>query len=333
MLVTTEEMNEYRKKFHKHYYEKIAKDLAGFEGSRASELSKYNFWFCSCFVAGIIGLCVYIYFMNTLPKDVFFGVGKNDGVDNIIFMVTAIVISFLYYLAWKVKKNFEKKVKEGVIQSFLSFFGDFRWSMDENISQKELEASGLTDSITDMTSDDYFEGTYKDTKIIISEVKLKRSSGKNTSTIFEGLFIKVGMNKASKAHTIIVQDMTFNNWVEESHLPFDFPDKEKVNLEDPEFEKMFNVFSNDQIEARFILTTAFMQRLKNLKEIYHATSIRASIQGNSILIALPCKKDMFILGDVKKPVTDSGEVQTLFEEFAAVLSIVDILNLTSKTGL
>lgn len=333
MLATTEEANEYRKKFHQYYYQKIAKDLAGFEEFRLPELNKYNFWFYSCFVAGIIGFCVFIYFMNTLPSDVFWGHSRNDGVGKAIMLTTVLIISGLYYLADRVKKNFEKKVKEGVIQSFLSFFGNFRWSMKERISEEELEASGLTGSITSMTSDDYFEGFYKDTKIIISEVELTRGSGKNSRTIFEGLFIELGMNKTSKAHTIVVEDIKFNNFLSESNLPFNFPGKEKVTLEDPEFEKMFNVFSNDQIEARFVLTTAFMERLKNLKNIYNATSIRASIQGNSILIALPCKKDMFLLGDVKKPVTDSGEVQTLFEEFLAILSIVDILNLTSKTGL
>lgn len=333
MLATTEEANEYRKKFHQYYYQKIAKDLAGFEEFRQPELSKYNFWFYSSVVAGIIGFCVFIYCMNTLPSKVFWGTGHHDGAFEGIFYTFGLIAGGLYYLAWKVKKNFEKRVKEGVIQSFLSFFGKFRWSMDERISKEELEASGLTGSITSMTSDDYFEGFYKDTKIIISEVELTRGSGKNSRTIFEGLFIELGINKTSRAHTIVVEDIKFNNFLSESNLPFSFPDKEKVSLEDPEFEKIFNIFSEDQIEARYILTTAFMERLKNLKDIYNAKTIRASIQGKSILIALPCKKDMFILGDVKKPVTDSGEVQTLFEEFLAVLSIVDILNLTSKTGL
>lgn len=333
MLATTEEANEYRKKFHQYYYEKIAKDLAGFEEFRQPELAKYNFWFYSCVIAGIIGVCIFIYYMNVLPSDLFWGRSQNDGLGKLILEITFLVCSGLYYLAHRVKKNFEKKVKEGVIQSFLSFFGNFIWLMNEKISQEELEISGLTGSITSMKGDDYFEGTYKDTHIVISEVELIRGSGRDRTTIFEGLFINLGMNKTSQAHTIIVEDIKFNNFLSESHLPFHFPGKEKVALEDPEFEKIFNVFSDDQVEARFILTTAFMERLKNLRSIYNAKTIRASIQGNSILIALPCKKDMFVLGDVKRPVTDSGEVQTLFEEFLAVLSLIDILHLNSKTGL
>lgn len=37
---------------------------------------------------------------------------------------------------------------------------------------------------------------------------------------------------------------------------------EEVKLEDVEFSKQFFVDSNDQVEARFLLTTAFMERFK-----------------------------------------------------------------------
>jgi hypothetical protein len=38
---------------------------------------------------------------------------------------------------------------------------------------------------------------------------------------------------------------------------------EKIELEDPEFEKIWDTYGEDQIEARYVLTTAFMERLKN----------------------------------------------------------------------
>ena len=39
---------------------------------------------------------------------------------------------------------------------------------------------------------------------------------------------------------------------------------ESVKLEDPEFMKMFNVYSDDQVEARYILTPSLMERIKEL---------------------------------------------------------------------
>ena len=33
----------------------------------------------------------------------------------------------------------------------------------------------------------------------------------------------------------------------------------KINLEDPVFNKMYNVHSADEVEARYLITTAFME--------------------------------------------------------------------------
>ena len=107
----------------------------------------------------------------------------------------------------------------------------------------------------------------------------------------------------------------------------------KVVLEDPEFNKMFEVYSKDQTEARYILTTSFIERFKQLKDIFKAESVSASFLENSLFVAIPCTKEMFVLGDLRKPVTDSAEFQEFFNQFLAIISIVDVLHLDMKTGL
>jgi len=140
------------------------------------------------------------------------------------------------------------------------------------------------------------------------------------------------MNKQFESHTIVTQDFTVDALINEQ-LPSKFSGLEKTELEDPDFNKVFNVFTNDEVEARYILTTAFMERFKELKLVFGAKRIRAAFFNNSLLIALSCHRDMFSLGNLLKPVTDSGQIQELFEEFLAVLSIIDLLKLDSKLGL
>ena len=41
----------------------------------------------------------------------------------------------------------------------------------------------------------------------------------------------------------------------------------KRKLEDIYFNKQFNVYSDDEVETRYLLTTAFMERLSNLKKV------------------------------------------------------------------
>ena len=40
---------------------------------------------------------------------------------------------------------------------------------------------------------------------------------------------------------------------------------QKIVLEDIEFEKRFDTYSTNQVEARYLLTTLFMKRFENLK--------------------------------------------------------------------
>ena len=46
------------------------------------------------------------------------------------------------------------------------------------------------------------------------------------------------------------------------------PGLRKVGLEDPHFEKIFEVFGDDQVEARAILTPVFMEELVALETAY-----------------------------------------------------------------
>jgi len=219
----------------------------------------------------------------------------------------------------------------------LAFFGDFKWVPKESLSKDEIEQSRLIGKITDLKADDYFEGTHKGLNFVISEANIWRGTGKQRHKIFGGIFVKIDMHKQMQGHTIVTEDHPAK-WYSVSLYPEVSPNTmfsglQNVELEDIEFNKIFNVYSTDQVESRYILTTTFMERLKNLKEIYKGDHIKASFLDGSILIAMNCNRDMFILGDLTLPVTDTGEVQELFDEFVAVLSIVDLLHLDSKTGL
>ena len=323
MLATTQEAQEYRKKFHQYYYDRIVGHLSAFENARKPALSFYTFWL-SLVAATIVATIAVLIHLNQISPDTCW---DNHGSGEATMQLGALIAAGFFLLAKKVAKDFENKVKTGIIRSFLSFFGDFSWSCKDSISRDDILESGLVGNFNELKSDDYFEGTHRGLKVVISENKLIRGSGKNRSTIFEGLFIQLDINKRFSGHTLIREDNVL--------AVFEKPDRsmEDVQLEDVEFNKMFNVYADDQTEARFLITAAFIERFKNLRQVYSARDIRASFLNNSLIVAINCKKDMFKLGNVRKPVADTGQMQELFEEFVAVLSLVELLNLDSKTGL
>lgn len=146
-----------------------------------------------------------------------------------------------------------------------------------------------------------------------------------TSKGFRGVIVELDMNKNFEGHTFILEKDNIKDNLSVSGT------YQKVNLEDYEFEQIFNVYSQNQIEARYILTTAFMERLKKLKEIYKAKYIRTAFKNDKIVILIHTGRDMFQMAGSSK-MTKETFVQ-LFDEITAVLDIIDILKLNKKLGL
>jgi Protein of unknown function (DUF3137) len=60
---------------------------------------------------------------------------------------------------------------------------------------------------------------------------------------------------------------------------------ERLPLEDPDFEGVFEVYGDDQVGGRVILTTTMLERLKALDELAHARGFACAFRGEHLLIA------------------------------------------------
>lgn len=60
---------------------------------------------------------------------------------------------------------------------------------------------------------------------------------------------------------------------------------ERLPLEDPDFEGIFEVYGDDQVGGRVILTTTMLERLKALDELGHARGFACAFRGEHLLIA------------------------------------------------
>ena len=108
---------------------------------------------------------------------------------------------------------------------------------------------------------------------------------------------------------------------------------QRVKLEDIRFEELFEVYSSDQIEARYLLTAAFMERMLKLSELYGGKSIQFSFKDNQLLLAIPTKKDMFEACSFFRSNVNKKKIDKVFEQFYTVFSVVDILKLNQRTGM
>lgn len=100
--------------------------------------------------------------------------------------------------------------------------------------------------------------------------------------IFRGFFFIADFNKNFQGQTVVFR----NSWFKLNL------GKQRVKLENPNFEKQFDVFSTDQVEARYILTPNLMERLLELDSRFPG-KITVSFRDSSVIIAIPDQTNHF----------------------------------------
>lgn len=314
---TTEQLSDedYIKKFQQDYrnvvYFKVIPIIAKYENERKIRLF---IALTGAVILVIIGLIV-----------LFKQVGRSSGRLAGLCFICA-------YGCWHIiKKDFEDKIKEKIMPTIMSAIPGFTWQNTPAVTKEAISACNIFphDGSSEKYFDDAFKGSYRGVEILMSECNYEINSGNNTHKVFRGVVIRLEMNKNFKGLTIVRPKSVCGD-------PFDNNDLKKfkkVELEDPEFMKRFNVFSTDQIEARYLLTTSFMERLKNLETAFESEGTFCAFFDKYIYLAPYCSKDLFSLCSLVKPITNSVQFDTLFEEFTSILKFVDYFKLDKKLGL
>lgn len=105
-------------------------------------------------------------------------------------------------------------------------------------------------------------------------------------------------------------------------------DLEQIELEDVNFNKIFKVYSSDQVEARYLFTPAFMERLLKLSDLFNTTGLSCAFDAGQFLLALPYEDYIFAQGDIKE--SEEYIQKTTFQSaqrINSVLQIIDVLKL------
>ncbi|MHC4648718.1 MAG: DUF3137 domain-containing protein, partial [Planctomycetota bacterium] len=101
-----------------------------------------------------------------------------------------------------------------------------------------------------------------------------------------------------------------------------------IKLEDPEFERHFAVYGNDQIQARYILSTSLMARIVDFKKKTNR-KIYLSFVGSRVFVAVSYSKNLFE-PRLFRTILDFELVQEYFEDLQLAIGIVDDLNLNTR---
>ncbi len=100
----------------------------------------------------------------------------------------------------------------------------------------------------------------------------------------------------------------------------------EVVLADPLFRRKWDVVSNDQIEARVVLTPRFMERIKAVKTYFHGNRIDCSFFDDKILLAVYTTKDMFETTSLFSSSLKYHKVYEVVTQMYSVFSVISEIN-------
>ena len=190
----------------------------------------------------------------------------------------------------------------------------------------EFRSLGLVPSWDRSKYEDMLTGERSSTPFLFYEAHLEEkrtttdSKGRTRTTwvtVFRGQCLVAKFHKPFTGVTKVFRDAgMFNAFLKIGQKG------ERVRLEDPLFEKAFEVFSTDQIEARFILTPDFMERLIHLEKTFKGRKLRCAFSGGEMLVCVE-GKNLFEPGSMHRPMTDLARVREILDDFSAVFLLID----------
>lgn len=271
--------------------------------------------------------------------------GKNfsfnsEMAKNILHYATFIFIagSVIFFLIYKwLTKEFRNKFKQSIVQEMFSLLlQKSSFSPESHINASDFDRCDLiTERYNRYNGEDHVTGRIGSIEVEFSELHVRHvtGSGKNKRDVtrFRGLFFKCTFDKKVRAPILIHSDVaerffgkTIGRFLQKkSKSKYDL-----VQLESPEFEKLFAVYSTDQIHTRVILNPLTMDRLTQFIKKYKE-KIEISVMDNYLYFLVHTNKDHFepkIFSDALK----WKDVMEIYDLLSLITELVNQFNLDKR---
>ncbi len=121
-------------------------------------------------------------------------------------------------------------------------------------------------------------------------------SAESTLFTYRGMFCWSHFKKKLNGYTVVLSNTRHTKLDKLVNLKF--TDEQRIYLEDPRFAKQFVVYSTDQIEARYVLSSKLMERIVEFKEQF-GQSILLSFHNQRMYLAVSNDNGLFSFSSEK----------------------------------
>lgn len=234
-------------------------------------------------------------------------------------------------MAFNARKKVTDTLKQGINAAIAQAL-DLRYAMTDLPPDlyERAKAFGLLPGHDNEALEDDWSGALGAQDFRLHEAKLteERGSGKNrrTVTVFEGTLMTIAFTRRFHGITLVERDGRHRGFFggQKDSIKLDGHALNHVAMVDPRFEDAFNVWSNDPVEARYLVHPEYIERLIGIEEAYQGKNIRALFHDGELLIVLETG-NQFESGSLQAS-DDRMLLERTIDQFEALASLAGKLN-------
>lgn len=251
----------------------------------------------------------------------------NSDFDYIIVVIACAIISYVLGCAKAMSSKSYQKYSNGykklfVKSTFNKLFDEVYYDVDNSVNVDKvfdnIKNVGMLQIGNCIHSNDYIYGKYKGVNFEYSDFVTSNKTDDSNIVLFAGQWLIFDFNKKFKFDFQVCEKDFKNSKVDRENF-------KKVELEDIEFNNIFNVYSQNDLDTFFVLTPSIIEKLKELNNNLNGSLLLCFVE-NKLHIGL-CNGEDFFERDVSSEINVNKENEKVMEDLKVILSFVDILNL------
>lgn len=231
----------------------------------------------------------------------------------------------------------KKTIKVGINSAIARQFGiAYQHDVDPGEEYEAVKRYGLVPGCDRDSFEDRWFGTLERHAFNLYEAHLeeRRGSGKNRRwvTVFRGAIIAMEFGRDFHSTTLLQRKGKHRKWFglggRADQVKFKGHQLDYVDQVHPDFEDVFEVWSDDQVEARTIVHPSYVEHLLALEKAFHGKAVRALFKRGEVVIAVQ-SGDLFESGSMKAS-EDRARVAEAAEQFGAMAGLALAINQNAR---
>lgn len=241
-------------------------------------------------------------------------------VTKVIFVILSLILlrAFYKFSVGYFKEyiaDFRSEYKDAVLEPFFKKL-NFKYSKFGHVHALDIMHSGFFKDFDTQDGNDFVRGSVKDVSFSFSDITLSRINYSLIKDIMFGyLFSRTKSPKFRGLFYVCEFHKSIKTPIKITSKPKLF--KQKIYMDNYDFNEYFNVYCDDIVFANYILTPVFMEKLLSLSR-FAKGGIKISFDRHKVYIVLNKGKDSFEPNLLQKVNKKENFIKIRYEIFAVL---------------